>query len=184
MRLTLLDSVSGRVAAVDLDASDSSATLAAIAEAELGVPTEQQVWMLPRGPTVPSPSTTLRELGLVDQDMVTVQRVNRRAGSGPTSSGGGGGGATAGAAAPGGFRLVGLPRRRGSAAGGSGGGGGAPAPKRVAIDPEMYLSLTWDDLPAGVTADQLHTILQVREGRGEGGIMVCDIECASPGRCR
>jgi hypothetical protein len=65
---------------------------------------------------------------------------------------------------------VGLPRRRGSNAAAHGAGGGAPPAKRVAIDPEMYTALTWDDLPAGVNADQLHAILQVTgRGRQEGG---------------
>lgn len=58
-------------------------------------------------------------------------------------------------------------RRGGRGRGGRGGLGHLMAAARgPTIDPAIYPSLTWDDLPGGVTPEQLYAILKVRPSTG------------------
>jgi hypothetical protein len=151
--------VAGERHTLDLDPVETWDNVAAILEATVGVPMDQQAYTLSGAVLLLTPADTLASTGVRDGDVVTLSR-----------RGGGGGGSSSGAAqgAPaGGGGAARVPKRGRRGGGALGGGLGAllsrlpPPPK---LDPSTYPSLTWEDITSGVPAQTIYDVLRVNPG--------------------
>lgn len=137
MRLTF-STDDGDVFSIDVEPATDWSTVAALVEANCGVPVASQEYAYNGQRVTPPPGQTIAALGLKDDDMVYVRRAAAGAGSAGSAS------AARPTTGKGGKRkLLSLP---------------AAAPK---IDPGVYSSLTWDTLPPEATPKEMYDILQV-----------------------